>query len=147
MAIDGDTSDPIFQIRLIIGDVTEPYYISDDVLQYIYDSTNDVYKSAIQAVTYLISYFSKKVDQEVGDVRVSFSQLLANYRALLDDLTSNPDMNGGHYAIHYLGGTMKAEVDRVNRSPLTVKHRAKIGMFSDLEEAFPSVSDNPYYFR
>jgi len=147
VTIDGDLGDPIFQIRMIIGDASTPYYISDDVLTYIYDGEGDVYKAAIKAVSYLIGFFSKKVDQEVGDVRVSYSQLLSNYRKLLDDLVSNPDMNGGNYAIHYIGGTMKDEVNRVKSSTKVVKPKAYIGMFSDLCEEYPVSSGSPYYLR
>lgn len=144
MAIDGDTSDPIFQVRLIIGDVNEPYYISDDVLAFILsENSDDVYKTALQAVRYMISFFSKKFDQEVGDVRFKWSDLRKNYIELLEELTSNPSM-GAKFSLHILGGTDLTEMERVRKANMNPA-RVKIGMFSDIGTSAPNVIDNPYF--
>ena len=143
--IDLDMSNPINRVRVAIGDATEPYYISDDVLAYMLEEQGcDERQTAVKAVTYLVSYFTRMMDQEVGDVRVKFSQLLNNYKDLLTVMTTDSNY-GACFSLHTFGGTDKAESERVKNSCKVNQPKMRVGFFTDTDYDKNRCPTHPYF--
>lgn len=129
MTISTKPQSAVERVLLNIGDI-EQEFITAPVVQYILDKNNNsVSKASIESARYIISFLSKRADEVVGDVEVLWSQILSNYRKLLQDMLSNAafrDSGGGIY----FGGTSKTEMDRVNGNSDSVNGGVKLGMFS-----------------
>ena len=143
MGISLDLSLDRNKVRIIIGDTTNPFLLEDTVVDYILDTnSNDVDKASIEALKYIVASLSRKVDQEVGDVRVTYSQMLKNYKDLLDDLQKDPSRMA-NVALPIMGGTTKSEIDRVNNNSETPNYGLISGFFTDTQSSVVD-TDNPY---
>jgi hypothetical protein len=143
MTISLDLSDITNQVRVVIGDVETPYLLDDSVIDFLLsENNNNVNTVSLKSLQIIVASLAKKKDEEVGDVRVKWSQLYDHYRNLLDDLTKNPSM-GASLSLHYFGGTTKSEIKRVTNSPETPKRPITSGYFTDI---CPTQRDlnNPY---
>ena len=117
MAIDNVPTTPEEEVLLLIGDEDEEL-ITADVITYILSENDDnVNLAAVAAIRYIISSLAKRIDEEVGDVKVKFSQLLDNYRKLLDDFLTNPAFSPFTVGLHKFGGVSKAKAAAVRQDP------------------------------
>lgn len=140
MTITTKPSCPLEQVQLNIGD-TEEELIAATVIQYILDNNgNSVPLATVEATKYIISSLTKRVNEEVGDVKIAWSQLLDNYRKLLKDFVSNPSYQTNGASI-YIGGVNQTEIDRVNADTNSVSGGLCIGEFTTPTYSTSSDSD------
>jgi hypothetical protein len=93
---------PLTRIRASIGDI-DGSLVSDDVINYLLLSHTES-SATIECLKYIVSGLTQKVDQEVGDVKLKYSQLLKNYKTLLNDFITNPAFSST-LAVHQILGT------------------------------------------
>ena len=111
--IEGNPQNDVFQVRLLIGD-TQEEFIADNIIAYVLDkNNNDLYKTALEVLEYIVSNLSSEVDHKVGGESISASKLYKQKKQLLKDLKSNTMFSKREVASIYIGGTLQSEVDRV----------------------------------
>lgn len=139
--IDTELSSEAQQVRAYIGD-TDKKLISDQTIDALLITNDDnVKKTSIQALQFIVADCAKKVDQEVGDVKVWYSQKYEQMKDLLDKLQKDPSFGFMSPALHLLGGTSRTAAGKNrggdNRSiPLQEKGRICKDTYN---------SDNPYF--
>lgn len=132
MTVDTDLSTPLSQVRAIIGD-TEGELITDQTITALLLANSDnVNKTAIQCLQFIVADLAKCIREETGDVQVWYHQLYDHYRDLLDDLLTNPAQMLAP-AVHLLGGTSCSEARRVNSNPDSRRIRIKEGFGTRLD--------------
>jgi len=136
--------DPIAQVRLTIGDAETTYILDDVVIQYILDKhSNDITASSLEALRYIVSTLGKKVDEEVGDVKVKWSQLRAHYKQLLSDLLRDPSITLTP-VLHFFGGTSKTEINRVRNNSDSNLPPLQEGEFTTVPKSSTRDDDNGF---
>jgi hypothetical protein len=92
------TSDNVSIVRLMIGDKTIPYFLSDAEISYFLDEANDIIiLAAIMACDALIATFGLKVTKKIADQSVNYSDLQDHFIKLKGELQQR--YNSGGYAI------------------------------------------------
>lgn len=143
MTIDIDLSTPEGQVRAIIGDVSEPYAISSQMIEFILVETDgDTRAAAIKCLQYLVPYYAKLMDQTVGNVRYAYSTLYGRYKDLLDSLLEDPNM-GAAMVLPILGGTSKSKMRENRRNPDTPYIGIRVGDLSKVRYPERDI-DDPY---
>lgn len=143
MAVDTDLSTPLSQVRAIIGD-TEGQFITDQTINALLLTNDDnVQKTAIQCLQFIVADLAKHIDQEVGDVSVEMSQQYDHYKELLDNLLTNPAymLNA---VVHILGGVSCSGTARVYNNPDSRHIDIREG-FSTRASAKRINPNNPFY--
>ncbi len=129
MPINNVPTTPEEEVLLLIGDEDQEL-ITEAVITYILAQNNDdVNLTAIAAIKYIIASLSKRIDEEVGDVKVKFSQLLDNYKKLLADFLSDPAFGLG-IGLHKFGGVSKTRADAVRTNSDSRGSPLKEGFFT-----------------
>lgn len=106
--INGDPNDPIYQVRMLIGD-TEESEVGDNVIQfYLQANGNDIYKTSVVVLEVLLRHLSNYVSEQVGEVRVSYEKVYEIKKAILEDLKNNSKYKGG--ASFVVGGISKSKM-------------------------------------
>ena len=110
----GDPCDPLYQVRLIIGDAKEEAeLVSDEIIQYALSlNSNSVKPAAIQVLDWVLANLASLVTHSVGEVYIDTRKLYDQVKDLRDRLIRNPSFMGGLPII--VGGTSKKEEQRVN---------------------------------
>ena len=109
--ITGDTCDPIFQVRLYIGD-TESSLVSDEIIDHaLRNKNNNVRSAAIETLKFALAYLSQQTSHQVGDVLVDYNKLYDQTQRQLDRLMKDPEFNPTLGFI--FGGTSLTEKERV----------------------------------
>lgn len=130
MTITVDITTPVGEVRSIIGDVSEPFEIATQTIeQYIEKHNGNTTLAAIDCLRLLVASYAKKVNQEVGDVRVWYSERYKQLRTLLNDLTTSPSQMQ-RVPLPILGGTTNSEMRRVRDSCETPYIGIRVGEFS-----------------
>lgn len=107
-------------VRLLIGDTdTNDQQLTDAEVDYFLSKSSSVYRAAISAVRALIAKYARKVTKAVGDLRLSLSDRLGAYEALLEQLQADR----GAAALPHAGGIsvdrkddVEEDTDRVTPS-------------------------------
>lgn len=116
MAVDSDLSTPLEQVRAIVGD-TEGQLITDQTINaLLLVNSDNVNKTAIQCLQFIVADLAKGVRHEVGDVEIYQNQQYEQYKDLLDDLLKDPAFMLTP-ALHILGGVSRSEARRVDTNP------------------------------
>jgi len=110
--ITGDTCDPLFQVRLYIGD-TDSSLVSDEIIDHALRNNDDNVKSAaIETLKWALAYLSQQTYQQVGDVVVDYNKLYNQTSKQLDRLIKDPSFNPTLGFV--VGGTSQTEKARVS---------------------------------
>lgn len=143
MAVDSDLSTPLEQVRAIIGD-TENQLITDQTINALLLANSDnVNKTAIQCLQFIVADLAKGVEHEVGDVWIKLNQQYEQYKDLLDDILKDPAQML-QPALHILGGTSCAEARRVNGNSDSRHINIEEGFGTRVDQFFVD-PDNPYF--
>lgn len=113
MTIDNDSSTPLLQVRLIIGDSSSDLMSDATINALLTINDNNVHKTAIQALTAIVADLAKQVRHKVDGVEMWADELYRQYKDLLDKLLKDPAYMLAP-ALHVLGGVSKKEAARVN---------------------------------
>ena len=110
------------KVRFLIGDTDiDDRQLSDlEINAILADNASEPYATAITCVEGLISKYSRRVTKSVGDLSISYSEILSNYRELLAGLRRRATIQ---LCKPYAGGisiadkqTDEADSDRVQPS-------------------------------
>jgi hypothetical protein len=125
--------DLLMQLRVLIGDISEPYILDDDILQYYLDKNGgDVSLTAKEIMPIiLVNLSTTSVREREGQVEIFGSERVKNYLDTLEHLNSAGSSLTKNYAPPTIGGVRKSEVERVRKDPESVSCGFKIGMFSE----------------
>lgn len=142
MPINNVPSTPEEEVLLLIGDEDEELITSAVITYILAQNDDDVNKAAIAAIRYIIASLTKRIDEEVGDVKVKFSQLLDNYKKLLDDFLSDPAFGLG-IGLHRFGGVSKTQSAAVRSNSDSRGNPLKEGFFTKNcdDDCFPDQTD------
>lgn len=104
----------IEQVRLNIGDLGTPPFLSDERVQHFLDQAGgDVDTASGKAAVALAFYFATKADQTTGRMSVQYSNRANAYRQMAIDF----GVDGVDLAPPDVGGLSKAENAAVRRDP------------------------------
>jgi hypothetical protein len=114
MFMNDPANNALDRIRIMIGDTdNDEILLSQQVLEYLYESTNKNEKlTAIKALEAIIMASSKYTDEVTGDVEVKLSQRFKQFRTVLNDLKKST-MTGTPYA----GGISVSDIEMRRASP------------------------------
>lgn len=108
----GDPCDPIFQVRLVIGD-TNVELVSDEVISYALTNNNsNVRGASIEVLKYLLAYVANQMSHAVGDVWIDNKKLYDQLGDLLNKLLRDPAFLTEMGGIK-IGGTSKTQINIV----------------------------------
>lgn len=109
--ITGNPNDPVFQVRLYIGD-TDSVLVADEIIEYALVNNSDNVKSAsIETLKYILAFLAQETSHQVGDVLADYNKLYDQASRQLDRLIKDPSFNPT--LGFFVGGTSKAEKERV----------------------------------
>jgi len=125
--------DLLMQLRVLIGDISEPYILDDDILQHYLDKNGGNISLAAKEIMpiILVNLSTTSVREREGQVEVFGSERVKNYLDTLEHLNSAGSSLTKNYASPTIGGVRKSEVERVRKDPESVSCGFKIGMFSE----------------
>jgi hypothetical protein len=96
-------------VRFMIGDTdTTSQQLTDEEIGYLLTQHGSAQAAGITACRSLAAKFSRYADQTTGSISVSYSQLSANYRALVRDILF------GAVVEPYAGGISKQDMAAVD---------------------------------
>ncbi len=75
-------------VRFLIGDtdIDDPQFQDTEINAILAENASEPYSTAIVLVERLLAKYSRKVDKSMGDLSISYSQMVENYRKLLPQL-------------------------------------------------------------
>lgn len=119
------------EVRFLIGDTdTSDQQLSDEEINYsLTETTQEPIGAAIISAQALKSKFSRKADKTVGDLRISFSQLVDHYSELVESLRIRAALNS---ATPYAGGISIADKKLVVDDTDRVVPAFKVGIHDNV---------------
>lgn len=137
---------PLNQVRLAIGD-TAAEYIADSVITSLLTAySDDVAKASLAALDIIIAELCKLADETTDEVSVKYSQKLANYRQLKDDLSSD-SVRSSPNSLFLIGGTIKSKNDAFYSDSGVVKSPVRAGDCLRGTYVLGRNPDYPFYIR
>lgn len=127
------TSDPVNNqvdsIRLLLGDTDEcDALLSDEEIQFYLNQWCDVNIAATQAALAIAAKFSRRVDESVGQVSVSYSQSAKQYFALAEQLKTRTSILAGPVIC---GGISRADKSKLESDGNRVQPAFTKGLHSN----------------
>lgn len=141
MTIDVGLYCPNDEVRLIIGDTSKELITDQTIDALLLVSDNNVQQAAVKALQYLIADCAHKVDQEVGDVKVWYSQKYDQLNSLLNKLLKDPSFMLAP-ALHRFGGVSKSKAKAARTSDARF---IKIKEGDSLASRFNFDPDSPFF--
>lgn len=96
------------EVRFMIGDTVEKtaFLTDEEILYLLMKSKGDVVDAAVGGAVRILAKLSRLVDETVGSVSKSWSQMRDGYKDLLQDLRRNARSTGGR---PFVGGTSRVQ--------------------------------------
>ena len=115
------------QVRLLIGDTdtAKKNFTDAEISWFLTEEPGSVYLAAALAAETLAAKYAGKVDKQVGDLKISNSQLGTHYTDLAKRLRSRNSSSKGRV---YAGGISIADKDAERERSDRVKPAISIGM-------------------
>lgn len=88
--ISGDVNDPVYQVRLTIGDADGELVTDDVIYDVLNNNTNDVRQTSIYLLKAILAEVSGMINHQVGDVKVEYRLLYETKKSLLDSIIKDP---------------------------------------------------------
>jgi hypothetical protein len=132
---------PLDQVRILIGDVDpcDPLLQDAEIQLFLDDHNQAPVNASIRCCEVIIARLSRRPDEQVGLVKIFYSQQAKGYRALLTDLRNRLAQEDAN---PYAGGLSKADKEVVRANPDRVKPDFTRHMMQN-HEIGPTVS-NPF---
>ena len=114
-----DYENPINQIRLLVGDISDIGILNDDQYRFFLKLHNDsVKKASIQAAQTILFYFSSLVTERVGVLEIESHQAAQNYYKALSNYVNNPNFSSAiNTAGVYCGGISRQDIENNYANP------------------------------
>lgn len=123
-------------VRFLVGDTdTDDQLVTDEEIAWQLTEEADVYGAASTVAFAIAGRFARKADKSVGDLRVSFSQQVQQYRELAITLRQR---QGQSLAEPYAGGISISGKRTVENDTDRVRPAAAIGV----HDLWPTPSDS-----
>jgi len=114
------------EVRFLVGDTdTSDQQLSDEEIAYLLTEYTNPRVAAVAAVKAIIAKYARLVTKEVGDLRLQYSDRLANYKNLLVTLEKETAFST---VVPYAGGISKSDKDSVRDDSDRVKPSFAIDM-------------------
>jgi hypothetical protein len=109
------TNDPVNsatdRVRLYVGDTYAPEEgLTDEVYQYLINTTSSETAAAIQALKYLVAKYASYVTEKAGGLFVKESEKYEQYRNLLDMWIADPRTAIIKAGLPYAGGISMQDI-------------------------------------
>lgn len=118
--IDLDLSDPVNQVRLIIGD-PDMNLISDSNIQFLLDKNDgNILDTAVECLNSILSYLAYSTREETGDVKAYWNYVYDQLKDRLDSIEKD-QIYKKTKNLFYFGGTVKSDVRANKRSDERVR--------------------------
>lgn len=141
-----DLNDPTNQVRALVGDL-ESGFISDTNILFLLNKNNqNVAKSAIEALDYILSMVAFYTREEAGDVKVYWNDIYNQLSKRKEQLVKE-----NAYAItgslFKFGGTTKSEISRVKSDLESEGVGVRVSDFSTFLESYGIDPEDPFYLK
>jgi hypothetical protein len=117
-------------VRLLVGDTTTPFALSDLEIQFALDQTSNVFSAAAICARALAARYARRVDTRFETVESKYSQLRDNYEKLARSLDAQAKRRGG-LGEPIAGGISRADVELVDADTDRVKPYFYDGIFAN----------------
>jgi len=115
------------KVRLMIGDTdTNDQQLTDEEIQFFIDTEQTIYMAAYRCALALVAEYARKVDKEMGDLKLLAAQRHRHYLRLAAELKKR-NIPG----IPSAGGIYQSEKDTLNDNTDMVKPFFKRGMMEN----------------
>lgn len=133
---------PVDGVRFLIGDTDQcDVLLQDEEIQSFLRLYNQTpLNAAIRCCETIIAKLSRRPDEQVGQVRISYSQQAKAYRALLSDLQNRIATEN---AAPYAGGISISDQNAQNQNPDRVRPKFNRNIFNNREDS-PFVDGAPF---
>lgn len=118
---------PLNEVRLIIGDA-DSELLADPVIDALLTTfDDDVNKTALQCIKYIIAQAAKLKDEETDEVAVRWSQIYDHYNELYSRLKAELGSMSAANGAFFIGGTLVDETNNQLSHSNTVKNPIRKG--------------------
>jgi hypothetical protein len=119
-----DISTNLAKVRLLIGDTaTADQQMTDEEINFFIDNEQTIYMAAYRCALALSAHYARRVDKEMGDLKLLASQRQRHYIRLAEQLLKK-NVPG----IPSAGGVWQSEKDTLTDNTDWVKPSFKLGM-------------------
>ena len=119
-----DISTNLAKVRLLIGDTaTADQQMTDEEINFFIDNEQTIYMAAYRCALALSAHYARRVDKEMGDLKLLASQRQRHYIRLAEQLLKK-NVPG----IPSAGGVWQSEKDNLEDNTDWVKPSFKLGM-------------------
>jgi len=135
-------SNPLDAVRFLIGDTDSCDQLLQDgeIKSFLAQYNNAPLNAAIRCCETIIARLSRRPDEQVGSVRISYSQQAKAYRALMNDLRTRIAITD---AVPYAGGLSESDKAAQDANIDRVKPKFTKNMMDD-KNVSPFNSQNPF---
>ena len=124
------TTEDIDAVRLLVGDTTAPFALSDLEIQFALDQTSNTFSAAAICARALAARYARRVDTRFETVESKYSQLRENYERLARSLDQQAKRRGG-LGEPIAGGISVADVELAEADMDRVKPYFTDGMMNN----------------
>lgn len=103
-------NEPVDAVRFLVGDMTEPFRLSDTEILFALNLNANTYAAAAICARALAAQYARRVDSRFETIDNKYSQLHANYEKLARRLDAQAKRAGG-LGLPLAGGITKTDVD------------------------------------
>ena len=119
-----DISTDLAKVRLLIGDTdTADQQMTDEEINFFIDNEHIIYMAAYRCALALVAHYARRVDKEMGDLKLLAAQRHRHYIRLAEQLLKR-NVPG----IPSAGGVWQTEKDNLEDNTNWVKPSFKLGM-------------------
>ena len=119
-----DISTNLAKVRLLIGDTaTADQQMTDEEINFFIDNEQTIYMAAYRCALALVAHYARRVDKEMGDLKLLAAQRHRHYMRLAEQLLKK-NVPG----IPSAGGVWQTEKDNLEDNTDWVKPSFKLGM-------------------
>jgi tRNA isopentenyl-2-thiomethyl-A-37 hydroxylase MiaE len=119
-----DISTDLAKVRLLIGDTdTADQQMTDEEINFFIDNEQIIYMAAYRCALALVAHYARRVDKEMGDLKLLAAQRHRHYIRLAEQLLKR-NVPG----IPSAGGVWQTEKDNLEDNTNWVKPSFKLGM-------------------
>jgi hypothetical protein len=123
-------TEPADAVRLLVGDTTPPFQLSDAEVQFALDQNPNIYAAAALCARALSARYARRVDTKFETVESKYSQLRDSYEQLARSLDTQAKRKGS-LGVPEAGGISRADVESVHAETDRVKAFFRDNLFNN----------------
>ena len=123
------SANTVSEVRFLVGDITEPFLLTDDQIQFALDqAAGKTYPAAAACARALAARFARDVNERFEEIWSDSSQRAKAFEQLARRLDADAKRQGG-LGMPVAGGISSADMDSVNAQTDRVKPHFRRNMF------------------